>query len=850
MKVEVNIRLKGIVLGIAVLIIMFPKYGQAQSLEEIAETKITELEALMESARESGIDVVREEMVVRTAEIFLEYADYDQNNPGQMLGAFQNDGSFKDRADEIVAALPDKERSDVIIILDESIAELQEVINGEITRIATPKVDWSKVSLDGDQLTFEGRPVFLADYTWKQRTEQLTEYHGSEDGLFIAPFHSDDANGKIKQWLQNSIESKPDGNIGFIFMNQRNPPSWVRDKYPNITVGGRLYTEIDIDSPGSRELWESIFSAVVPNTAGKKYSELGYMLTNEPHWNTIADAWETGPVSDYTHAKFRVWLEEKHQDIESLNTVWGSAFDSFESVEIAIPIAATLQGTAKWYDWMKFNQHRVTEWFTFLDNEIKKYDPDAKSHIKVIPHMWSGNKRDHGLDFEALTRLSGINGNDAGSRKFVLWGGPYEWQDTYALEWHPMAMPYDFFTSVEPGQINYNTEAHYITKTAFKDLELDPNYVRSIFWFAHMQGADANQTWVWPREEGGSLRSSDPGSVIGSPAHQPRVVEALHTTIMDLNSFSEEIKAVQRQRRPIRIFYSETSAIVKSDHMDDVFDLYESLFFEGISVGFASENIIKLNDQDWDAIAIYETEFVTESERDALQSYLDAGGTIIMDSKSIKKNEYGEAITGLSASAGTIISASSVESQKEQAIQIVSAKGGLPEVSVTETNAIGKPGCVWRCVKNEDGDNVLSVVNVGKSEAQLVLELEGASIGTNAVDMFTGETYGNKIELSPHDVFFVKIKDEKASEEVLSTVFEQKVKLFPNPTGGNFTVSFPIIESEVQLSIIDISGRRVFQKTYHERAKITETLAGQPSGTYIVKVNTSSKNEVFRLIKR
>ena len=62
---------------------------------------------------------------------------------------------------------------------------------------------------------------------------------------------------------------------------------------------------------------------------------------------------------------------------------------------------------------MSFNKDRVTEWFKFLDSGIKKYDSDAKTHLKIMPHLFSDDKIDHGIDMEALTKLSDIIGNDA-----------------------------------------------------------------------------------------------------------------------------------------------------------------------------------------------------------------------------------------------------------------------------------------------------------------------------------------------------------------------------------------------------------------------------------------------------
>ena len=80
---------------------------------------------------------------------------------------------------------------------------------------------------------------------------------------------------------------------------------------------------------------------------------------------------------------------------------------------------------------------------------------------------------------------------------------------------------------------------------------------------------------------------------------------------MDLNAHSEDIADLQSLHMPIRIFYSETSALNKRTHMEDVRNIYEKLFFNGCPIGFATEKIIKNQDNKlWDVILVYRNNFV------------------------------------------------------------------------------------------------------------------------------------------------------------------------------------------------------------------------------------------------
>ncbi|GAL81955.1 hypothetical protein JCM19274_135 [Algibacter lectus] len=553
---------------------------------------------------------------------------------------------------------------------------------------------------------------------------------------------------------------------GFIFMNHKGVPKWSEEKYgPNFSMREDTYTAYDIDNPGAREIQHMLLSNVVPEMAGKKYTKLGYMLCNEPHFFTYTDAkkdklpWASGGVSQFTIEKFKVWLSNKHNNIEALNRLWNTNFNSFKDVTLKIPIDISLKGTPIWYDWASFNMDRVTDWYAFLKSEVTKYDPEAKVHLKIMPNLWTENKRVHGIDLEALTDLSGIIGNDSGADHTYTWGKPHEWQKHYAFEWRELCMGFDFMKSVSPNKINFNSELHYLSTVRSRNLHLDPKFARASFWLAHSYGMTASQIWYWPREADGSIskKALNDKGYAGSNNQQPRVTNEVATTIIDLNSYSEEIMAMQRQRKPLRIFYSKTSAINKNEHMDDLFELYEALNFEGTPLGFVTQNIIKKQDNDnWDVVLVHKTPMVTKDELTAVQNYLDNGGMVIIDEISFKNDEYGNSLNELNEGKGKLIRVNSLAETKEKALTILKEQKLLSEITVYETNAIATKGCIWRVVKNEAGNHVLSVVNVGKSEATLNISLNGHP-NIECKDLIKGIEVSSNPTLKPNEVFFVEV---------------------------------------------------------------------------------------------
>ena len=818
-----------------------------QTLTEQANTKMSTLRSLISTADQQGIDTYKELMTIRTAEIFLEFAVWDENHIAENITWFDKVPKYRDSSSHMAMILPDFERQEVVDMLDEAIAYLEALIAKEVFREPIPRINWAQVNHEGDQLLYNDRPTFLAHYTWQPDIPKTTQYHGDADGFFISPLHVTDENGTINSNITNDLNNKPSGRAGFIFINNKTVPEWAKTKYgPDFAMRENTFTGYDIDNPGARELMSMLLAGTVPKMAGKKYTELGYMLCNEPHFFTKAGVWATGPVSEYTIEKFRIWLAEKHPTIGELNSLWGSSFASFDEVTITIPIAGNLQGTPIWYDWALFNMYRATEYYKFMKAEVQKSDPDGKVHLKIMPRMWSDNWRDHGIDFEALTEISEIIGNDAGAHNNHMWGPTEWWEKDYAFDWREMTMSFDFLKSVSPDKMVYNTESHYLSKNKSRNLYEVPAYARATFWLAHTQGLNANQIWYWARREGAEPRPNAGVGYAGSNNHQPRIVNEVASVMMDLNTYSEEITTMQRQKKPLRIFHSKTSAINKNDHMDDVFEAYKALFFEGTPLGFATENIInKQNHEDWEAIVVYKTEFVTESELTALQAYLDNGGTVILDEVSLKKNEYGAPMTALEESSGSLISIASLAEMKEEAVKIVSTRGYLPEVSLTETNTKNIDACTWKCVQNESGNYVLSILNLANVESTVEIQLKDASLTTHCKDLLKGIYISPTQTLQPYEVLFVEVSDS------LRLTSNPTGMIYPNPTEGYFELNFEEEQETIDFRIIDMLGRVVIKETFINTKQIAKDISDQAPGRYMVSVK-SGNGEVqsYMLVKK
>ncbi|MGG1554073.1 S-layer homology domain-containing protein [Paenibacillus ferrarius] len=753
------------------------------------DSKIVELEGLIAQAQALQLDAEREKGAVWFAKEFDKYADWDGENQDVNKKMFATIPSYSPGGkspEELAADLPEFERTEVIALLNTAIAELTEVLNGTVVRRPVRLVDWDGIQQQGSNFYSEGKPVFLHDYfskpldVPKDNPTLYNDYLGNIDlPKSINPSFITDFNGTPASDKYVDLQNRPTNNIGYTMLWHDPVPSWaVSASGETIRDGITTFTKYDINNPAIRSIWSQVLKNTGPITTRKPYTGLGYLLANEPHWFLEKGHWATPKkangeegISDLALHQFANWLEARHQTLAALNTLWGTSYTSFdEAARSVIPMDKNYKGTPIGYDVSLFNMERGTDWLSFLNQQVKANDPQAKTHIKIMPDLFVEDNRTHGINFEKLTEMVDIIGDDAKTRKenFKSTGQLEDWKDHYAYMWKEMAMSYDFMSSVSPEKAHVNSEVHFLSTVAYRDLYMKPEYVRNTYWLATLLGMDAGFTWYWGRNPDGSIENrlmtttvqglleSYPGTV----AQQPRVANELSKTMMDLNAFSEEMVKFQEQRKPVRLFYSETAAIDDTHYMEDQFELYESLYFNGVPVGFATGDIIeKQPHSNWDVVVIRKTEEVTDEEFAALQSYLNEGGTVIVDDVSLKLNEYKQPRgVSLTAGNGVLIHSDepSASSMADQAFGVLAQKGSLPPVVMDETNGTNQRGAIWRVIPNGADRYIMTVVNIGKNEASLHIKL--ASNGAFKIkDMMTGKELSTTPSLKSEGVMLLEI---------------------------------------------------------------------------------------------
>ncbi|WP_448248454.1 alpha-amylase family protein [Thalassotalea agariperforans] len=754
------------------LIVLLAMQSGKTFAAQISTEKINTLVTLVNQAKIKNIDVTREEMTLTMAELFSAWAEWDENNQTINSEFYLKHPVYKTSAAEHAANLPDYQRSSVNTILDQAIEELIQVNNGTIIRKPVPNVAFDKVVVGDRSFLLNNSPVFLNTYTWKPDDPQTNPYFGNLNSQFISPNFIKNASGDVNQSQYNNINNDHDERIGQVFVSHSGIPDWTNTAYSNFTDGSRLFSKYDIDHPNARTLFANLFEKFIPILKDKRSSELGYMLFNEPSFFTQAGVWNTGEVSNYTKEKFKVWLTKKHSSISQLNLLWRSNYNTFDDIDISIPMSGDLQGSAIWFDWMRFNQLRVTDWFSFLTSEIKKHDPEGKTHIKLMPWLWNGNKRDHGIDFEALLSLTDIIGFDANSEYRNL-RKTESYQAEYSFDWQSPIISFDFFSSVQPQQLLWDSENHFFTKVAFQEKDIDPAYVNAIYWLAATHGLSGTSTWVWGRNTDGSIISSrgTNSEYITDITHQPIGFHTLTRTIMDINANMADTVKLQQLKKPIRLFYSEVSAINQNNYMESIRQAHKKLFFEGLPLGFATENIINKQANSWPVVVIKNTPQVTSNELLAIQQYIDNKGTVLIDNTSLLFDEYNNPHPSSQIPAGEqVIYYQSDDELKEKILALTSIKALLPEVNVIEANNDKK--VAWRIAQKTDNTYVLSMINTGKQPIELKIAAKQNNKRLFLTNLLNGQNIDTDLSLAAkqHLLVEVEVISEDIEEETVTTI--------------------------------------------------------------------------------
>jgi hypothetical protein len=76
-------------------------------------------------------------------------------------------------------------------------------------------------------------------------------------------------------------------------------------------------------------------------------------------------------------------------------------------------------------------------------------------------------------------------------------------------------------------------------------------------------------------------------------------------------------------------------------------------------------------------------------------------------------------------------------------------------------------------------------------------------------------------------------------------------RVYPNPTTGDFTIALKgyIPAEPMTVSVYNTNGLRVYETVISDTMKTDLTLDGQPSGLYLVRIDTPTRSASVRIVK-
>ena len=554
--------------------------------------------------------------------------------------------------------------------------------------------------------------------------------------------------------------------------------SWGGDKetlekfWPGITKYRANGVYLDIDHPGTQVMITKVMAELMPEF--KKLDAIAsWDLANEPYFDL--EMW-----SKHSLKKYHAWLAKQHGTIKKLNAVWMTSYGSFAEIPLPKDVPDEQCSPGRRYDRVTFHNRRVTDFFDFVQKQIKKHISDAVVHLKgqdnsslgpmdmavtdgIDREMLTPSATLHGLDTRPLpvTEPRMAAGNKGRSPNKTL---HYD-ESPYGFHWLGQSFLYDYLTSLKPYRPIIDFEYHAYSINAIRIPDIKQSHSSATLWLAHMHGLVGNIAWYWQQRFGPYPFPHEHFKVwfYGSLSTQPLVATEYFQTMLKLNTFSRDVEALASvKEKPVRIFVSKPSYIQNRAHIDALHRVYEGVCFHGLRVGFITEQELARSgtDDGCRMIIIPDAEFISAEALQALEKANKSGVRLIRFGKiNTTRDAYGlphaPELTAFLKDVPVIgyASASALSKEFEERLKPITSEF---EVRVTHTDGSSAFGVMHRqAVLN--GKRVLLLVNVSKNPINVQLRAKDARF-VNGFDKLNSESVkGEGVELLFQGIRLIEI---------------------------------------------------------------------------------------------
>ncbi|PQJ27242.1 beta-galactosidase [Rubritalea profundi] len=608
---------------------------------------------------------------LQVARFFAEYVAWELEHPELTAEALGSSEFFKkielDEAECLrrYRAHINRELTGSIEILDQALGR----IGSKKKWPEVKEIEWDKAVYQDNFFRVNGEPVFFGGFNLllSMGVTNASHFPGWEkkDNAYIKEFLP--KMRKIGVGILGSSTSVPallkkDGTVNMVAIRKLAKSikqygemgfkvdvmlHWGGDKkilekfWPGITKYYANGVSLDIDHPGTKVMIAKVMAELMP--ALKELDAIAsWDLANEPFFDM--DMW-----SEHTLRKYHTWLTDQHGTIEKLNKVWQTSYENYAAIPFPKDLTDERPSPAQWYDRVTFHNRRVTDFFEFAQSQIKKYIPDAVVHLKGQDNSslgpMDGSVTD-GIDREMLTPSASLHGLDTRplpvTEKRMAAGNKgrnpnqilhYD-ESPYGFHWLGQSFLYDYLTSLKPYRPIIDFEYHAFSINAIRIPDMKQSHSSASLWLAHLHGLVGNMAWYWQQRYGPYPFPHEHFKVwfYGSLSAQPLVATEYFQTMLNLNTFSREVEALASvDTKPVRLFVSKPSYIQNRSHIDALHRAYEGVCFQGLRVGFLTEQELARSGADGDCkmIIIPDAEFVSAEALQALEKAKKSGVQLI-----------------------------------------------------------------------------------------------------------------------------------------------------------------------------------------------------------------------------
>ena len=739
---------------------------------------------------------------LQVAKFFAEYVEWELDHQELTTEALGSSEFFK----KVELSLAEKKRR-YHAHIDRELKGSMEILDQAMARLEASKdwpkvkhIAWDKVKYKDHFFRVDDEPVFFGGFNmllymgltnakefpgWAEKDQEyinsfLSKMRQIGVGMIgcattVPGLLKEDGTIDMEAIRKRAHLIRQYGDMGFkvdIMLNWGGNKQTLEHFWPGITAYRANGVYLDIDHPGTREMIAKVMAKLMPEF-NKLDAIVSWDLANEPYFDM--EMW-----SEHSLKKYHIWLKKQHGSIEQLNAVWKTSYPSFAKIPLPRDVSDESCSPGQRYDRVTFHSRRVSDFFGFVQAQVKQYIPDAVIHLKGQDNSSLGPMDfavTDGIDREMLTPAATLHGLDtrplpvteprmaAGNKgrnpnKILHYD-----ESLYGFHWLGQSFLYDYLTSLKPYRPIIDLEYHAFSINPIRIPDIKQSHSSATLWLAHMHGLAANIVWYWQQRFGPYPFPHEHFKVwfYGSISTQPKVAAEYFQTMLELNSFSREVEALASvDYKPVRIFVSKPSYIQNRAHIDALHRVYEGICFHGLRVGFVTEQELANEgvEEGCRMIIIPDAEFVSEEALHALAKASKSGVRLIRFGK-IKPSRNAHGLQHSPESVTFLKDLPVIGYDNARALSEAFGKHLMPITSTQDVRVTRQDGSHAFGVMHRqaivDGKRVILLINVSDQPIEVQLRSKSSEYH-NGYDLLAREKVkGERIELSFQGVRLIEM---------------------------------------------------------------------------------------------